>query len=204
MNPPPSLLKAALRQRMKDKRRDFVETTSPDALAALHKNIINSVLQVLRPLGTAIISGYWPLNEEFDIRPLMEEAVRQGWTLCLPVVDNSQPSLIFRHWRPGIQLVRGTFGVMIPPATVELCQPDVLCLPLLACDKEGHRLGYGQGHFDRTLAALRAHKKIMAFGFGYECQYIDLLPQEPTDQPLDGLVTEQRVIRFNHETSLLW
>jgi 5-formyltetrahydrofolate cyclo-ligase len=86
--------------------------------------------------------------------------------------------------------------VPIPVAT-PLVIPAVLVVPMLGFDKAGHRLGYGGGYYDRTLAELRPRGPVLAVGFAFEAQRLDQpLPAEPTDQPLDILVTDAGVRRF--------
>jgi 5-formyltetrahydrofolate cyclo-ligase len=92
-------------------------------------------------------------------------------------------------------MVTDGFGVSVPVKD-DLVTPEVLVVPLLAFDDRGHRLGYGAGHYDRTLQGLRARGQVMAIGFAYSAQRTDdPLPDEPTDQPLDAIVTEIGVVR---------
>ncbi len=62
--------------------------------------------------------------------------------------------------------------------------------PLLAFDREGHRLGQGAGHYDRTLQGLRERGPVWVIGLAYAGQEIDGVPREPHDQPLDAILTE--------------
>jgi 5-formyltetrahydrofolate cyclo-ligase len=73
-------------------------------------------------------------------------------------------------------------------------EPEILIVPLLAFNRTGGRLGYGGGFYDRTLEMLRAKRPTLAIGFAFAGQETDDLPLEPTDQPLDLIVTEQGVI----------
>lgn len=133
------------------------------------------------------ISFYWPIRSEIDPRPVMTECAVRG-PVGLPVTSGYNP-LTFRLWTPGAAMDVDGFGVGIPRATDE-CLPRTLVLPLLAFDKAGQRLGYGAGHYDRTLAKLRALHPVTAIGFAYAAQECDAVPTEPTDQPLDRIVTE--------------
>ena len=118
-----------------------------------------------RPIETpAVVSGFWPIKEEIDIRPLLIELSNEGCQLALPVVQGKGLPLIFRAWRPGDPLEAGVFGTLQPSAKREVMEPDALIVPLLACDEEGWRLGYGGGFYDRTLAGLRAKKTVTAVG----------------------------------------
>lgn len=72
--------------------------------------------------------------------------------------------------------------------------PQIVIVPLVAFDRKGGRLGYGGGFYDRTLELLRASGPVLAVGFAYAAQEADALPLEPTDQPLDMIITEQGVL----------
>jgi 5-formyltetrahydrofolate cyclo-ligase len=150
-----------------------------------------------RPIETpALVSGFWPIKEEIDIRPLMIELFNQGCQLALPVVQGKGQPVIFRAWRPGDPLEAGVFGTLQPSAKREVLQPDALIVPLLACDEEGWRLGYGGGFYDRTLAGLRAHKKVTAIGVSFDAQLVPDVPHGPGDQRLDWLLTDKRACAF--------
>ncbi len=150
-----------------------------------------------RPLATpAVVSGFWPIKEEIDIRPLMIELFNEGCQLVLPVVQGKGQRLLFRAWRPGDPLEAGVFGMLQPSAKREAIEPEALLVPLLACDEEGWRLGYGGGFYDRTLAALRATRKVTAIGVGFDGQFVPEVPHGPQDQRLDWLLTDQRACAF--------
>lgn len=150
-----------------------------------------------RPIRTpAVVSGFWPIKEEIDIRPLLIELSNEGCQLALPVVQGKGLPLIFRAWRPGDPLEAGVFGTLQPSAKREVMEPDALIVPLLACDEEGWRLGYGGGFYDRTLAGLRAKKTVTAVGVGFNDQLVPEVPHGPSDQRLDWLLTDKRACAF--------
>ncbi len=133
------------------------------------------------------ISFYWPIRTEIDPLPVMEEMADRG-TVCLPVTSGYNP-LTFRQWQPGAEMSVDGFGVAVPEAGAE-CQPRTLVIPLLAFDPAGMRLGYGAGHYDRTLEQLRKRHDVLAIGFAYAAQECAEVPTEPTDQRLDLIITE--------------
>jgi 5-formyltetrahydrofolate cyclo-ligase len=143
-----------------------------------------------------VVSGFWPMAEELDIRPLMIELHNQGCQLCLPVVVAKRQPLQFRAWRPGDPLEAGVFGTLHPSAKREVLEPDALIVPLLAVDEEGWRVGYGGGFYDRTLEALRAKKPVTAVGVGFNAQLVPEVPHGPGDQRLDWLLTDKRACAF--------
>ena len=93
-------------------------------------------------------------------------------------------------------MVAGEFGAEIPEEGPWV-EPDVLIVPLLAFDARGYRLGYGGGFYDRTLAGLRARHGVLAVGFAFAAQEVDVVPVDGFDQRLDAVVTEQGVRRFD-------
>ncbi|MBI2740230.1 MAG: 5-formyltetrahydrofolate cyclo-ligase [Rhodospirillales bacterium] len=144
----------------------------------------------------AVVSGFWPIKEEIDIRPLMIELHNGGCQLALPVVQGRGRPLLFRAWRPGDPLEQGVFGTLQPSPRRETLEPDALIVPMLACDEEGWRLGYGGGFYDRTLLGLRGRKTVTAVGVGFDAQLVDEVPHGPDDQRLDWLLTAKRAYAF--------
>ena len=150
-----------------------------------------------KPFETpAVVSGFWPIKEEIDIRPLMIELFNAGCQIALPVVQGRGKPLLFRAWRPGDPLEAGVFGTLQPSARREALEPDALIVPMLACDEQGWRLGYGGGFYDRTLAGLRARRNVTAVGVGFNAQLVDEVPHGPDDQRLDWLLTDKRACAF--------
>lgn len=152
------------------------------------------LVAAVRDATGSTVSGYWPIRTEIDPRPAMH-ALAGSRALCLPVVQGMDQVLMFLRWKPDADLIDGAFGTAIPRARVELV-PSVLIVPLLAFDSRGGRLGYGGGHYDRTLEALRSRDKVTAIGFAYDVQECREVPREPTDQPLDLIVTESGTRQF--------
>jgi len=138
------------------------------------------------------VSGYMAMRSEIDPLPAMEEAAAHG-PVCVPVIEAMGQPLKFALWEPGCAVVEGPFGARVP-ATLAFIDPEILIVPLVAFSRAGGRLGYGGGFYDRTLEALRAKRPTLAVGFAYAAQEDPDLPLEPTDQPLDVIVTERGVI----------
>jgi 5-formyltetrahydrofolate cyclo-ligase len=153
------------------------------------------VLREVAPLrGVSTVSAYLPIGSELDPRPLMAALRGLGFALAVPVIEAKGLPLRFRSWVPGVAVVRGPFGVEVP-AEGDWVEPDLLVVPLLAFDGAGHRLGYGAGFYDRTLAGLRARRRVVALGFAYAAQQVDAVPRDATDARLDAVVTEDGTIR---------
>lgn len=159
------------------------------AFAARSTNDSNILRDVLQDHSGKALAGYMPMRTEIDCLPAM--AAHQG-RVGVPVIPGAAMPLLFHRWHPEARMVPGAFGALIPEGG-EAVDPDVLIVPLLAFDRRGFRLGYGGGFYDRTLELLRGRKSILAIGFAFEAQVMDEVPIEPTDQPLDLIVTERDV-----------
>ena len=151
-----------------------------------------------RPVETpAVVTGFWPMKDELDIRPLMIELFNRGCQLALPVVIGKGQPLVFRAWRPGDPLEAGVFNTLHPSPRRQTLEPDALIVPLLACDDNGWRLGYGGGFYDRTLRGLRTRRKVLAMGVAFDDQLLaEDVPHGPDDERLDWLLTDRRACAF--------
>lgn len=136
------------------------------------------------------VAGYMPIHSELDILPGLHALHARGIQLSVPVIMGKAQPLGFRAWAPDCPMIKGAFGAMVP-ASGPWRRPDALLCPLLAFDRAGHRLGYGGGFYDRSLAALAP---VAAMGFAYAAQQVDHVPTGPTDMPLDGIITEKGLL----------
>ncbi len=140
------------------------------------------------------IALYWPVRNEISPLILAEHLHQRRRMLCLPVIAEHDMPLQFREYVPGDTLHKGRYGIDEPSQKSPFVEPEILIVPLFAFDRTGARLGTGGGYYDRTLMALRAGKTpVHAFGYAFSCQEVDSLPQEPHDQKLDVIVTENNV-----------
>ena len=173
-------------------RRDAL---SDEGRAAAAQAIARRGLPVDIKPGT-IVSGYSPIRGEIDPVPLMRTLAAQGAQLALPAITARGKSLVFRAWSPNDRLMLGSLGIPEPsPAAAELI-PDIMLVPLAAFDRAGHRIGYGAGHYDVTLAHLRKGKAITALGLAFAVQEIKNVPMQPHDVALDYVLTEKQAFDF--------
>jgi 5-formyltetrahydrofolate cyclo-ligase len=148
----------------------------------------------------AVVAGYSPIRSEIDPAPLMRELAARGARLALPAITARGQSLSFRAWYPNDRLLSGPLGILEPsPAAAELT-PDIVLVPLAAFDRLGHRIGYGAGHYDRTLAHLHKSrgksKSFAAIGLAFAAQQVKAVPALAHDVALDYVLTETRVFDF--------
>ncbi len=143
-----------------------------------------------------IVSGFMPLKSEINPLPLMQKLAAAGAQLALPAIAGRGMPLIMRAWRFGEALDRGQWGIREPKPEAPEVAPDILLVPLLAFDRVGHRIGYGAGYYDMTIAALRARKPVTAIGLAFAAQEIPAVPATARDARLDLVLTEREVIHF--------
>ena len=147
------------------------------------------------PSRSVRIAGYWPIEAEFDVLPLLGRLHKRGNDLCLPVVVEHTKVLSFRVWSPFDPLVASTFGTRVPPGDSAEVVPHLLIVPLIAFDGRGHRLGYGGGYYECTLSVL-ASSGAISIGVAFEDQYVNKVPAETHDVALDWIITEERARRI--------
>jgi 5-formyltetrahydrofolate cyclo-ligase len=187
----PGDLKAVLR-RDATARRDALPAEVRQAAA---QAVADRGLPVAVAPGN-IVSGFWPIRSEINPLPLMRHFADAGASLALPVVAGRTQPLTMRAWSFGAPLVAGIWGIREPPTDAPEVFPDILIVPLLAFDRRGHRVGYGAGHYDRTIARLRAMKPVIAIGLAFAVQQIDEVPATPRDERLDLVLTEDGILDF--------
>ncbi|HVN45005.1 MAG TPA: 5-formyltetrahydrofolate cyclo-ligase [Steroidobacteraceae bacterium] len=153
---------------------------------ALHTAAIGRALDAMIPAGTQeIVSVYWPIRAEPDLRPWMQAACLRGLRIALPVAEELGKPLTFREWRPGARMARGLWSIPYPADGAEL-SPTTCLAPLVGFDAECYRLGYGGGFFDRTLAALA--RKPLAIGVGYPQLRIPTIFPQCHDVPMSWIL----------------
>lgn len=194
MHPPDAAVlarKASLRRIARERRLALAPAWHAEASRA-------AAWQALRALPwreRRRVALFWPHAGEVDTRPLLHALFWLGALPLLPRMQGRGQPLVFAAWTPDTALAGGPFGVMEPPADQPAAVPDIILVPLLAFDREGRRLGYGAGFYDRTLAALAAenHQALRA-GFAFASQEVDMVPTDAHDAPLDLVVTEAGVL----------
>jgi 5-formyltetrahydrofolate cyclo-ligase len=177
-------------------RRGAIE---PQTRAAFSRRLAEEGLRLARLWRARIVSAFHPLRDEPDTLPLLAALAAEGFATALPAVVGRGSPLAFRLWRPGEPTRAGAMSIREPLEQAPAVDPDLLFVPLACFDRRGHRIGYGAGFYDRTLARLRAMKPVRAAGVAYGVGEIAAVPYETHDQSLDAVVTEQETILFSEQ-----
>jgi 5-formyltetrahydrofolate cyclo-ligase len=169
----------------------------PAARIAFSQRLFEEGMRLARLWRPSIVSAFYPLSGEPDTLTLLNSLAGEGFSTALPIVIGRHKSLIFRRWRPGDPTRSGSMSIREPLEEAPVVDPDLLFVPLACFDRRGHRIGYGAGYYDLTLARLRGTKPIRAIGVAYGVCEVAAVPYEDHDQTLDGVVTEQETILFD-------
>ena len=146
-----------------------------------------------------VIGAYWPIHGEFDPLPALHRWKEDGELIDqpeprrigLPVVNKERKTLTFHAWYPGCPMEEDAYGIPKPKDT-EVIVPTVLFVPCVGYGPGGHRLGYGGGFYDRTLATLQPHPYTVGLGFTHG--FLEDLEPEPHDLPLDAILNDNGVV----------
>lgn len=188
-----ALRKQALTHRANLDKSDPSE--DPDSLAELF-------FETFSPDQGTVIACYWPKNDEFDTLPLIDKIFKTGCICALPVIQKDSRVLQFAKWQEGDPLTEGPYKILQPQVNqkTEWLLPDIVCVPLLAFDTKGHRLGYGGGYYDATLESLSNQKPdVISAGIAYAKQAVLFgLPHESHDYSLDWVITPQNANKYKN------
>lgn len=143
------------------------------------------------PGSIALVGGYWPMRGEYNLLGYLRRVIDAGAAAALPAIVGPRMPLEFRPWTPKTRMAQGRWDTLHPEAGPGVA-PLALLIPLVGFDAAGHRLGYGGGFYDRTLAALEPRP--LAIGVGFELGRLQSFERAAHDQRMDVIVTEAGVV----------
>jgi 5-formyltetrahydrofolate cyclo-ligase len=184
-------------------RREFLERRRalvPEQVAVLSGGIVARALVLLTSQQHPVLLCYVASKDnEVETRELLAWALGAGTTVLVPVGLPGR-ALAWSVLEDFDSLVRTAFGIWEPPeAAREMVVPREdapVIVPGIAFDREGYRLGYGGGYYDRFLA----HHRGLKIGLAYDCQIADQLPHEIHDVPMNYIATESRLLECRAAT----
>lgn len=151
----------------------------------------------LRDAGSADIrhiAAFWSMSDEPALQALLRQwADDESLTVSLPVVTGPGQPLQFRLWTPDTPMHAGAYGIQEPDGP-DAPAPDLILVPTLGFTRQGDRLGYGGGYYDRTLAALKTSGRApTAIGIAWACGDLsnDAYSPAPHDVRLDAILTDK-------------
>lgn len=187
-----------LRRQLKAARKTFTPTARRlAARASLRLALRHGLL-----LRAQRIGFYMPQGGEFDVHPLLNQALMMKRQCYLPMLPRRGRVMRFGQVGRKTRMTKNRYGIAEPvdARALRARQLDLLLMPLVGFDHQGYRLGMGGGYYDATLAYMRhrrSWRKPRLVGIAYECQRVEKLPHDPWDMPLDAVLTERQLYRFN-------
>ena len=184
--------KRALRAELRERRQNLTSSERDFATAGFTENLQSLVLD----LSARSISCYLSAHNEPDTRPFLNWAAAEGIRVLFPI--SREDGLLDWTVGDGDEEFTGISGV--PEAVGTLLGPiaindvDLIIVPAAAVDESGLRMGWGRGYFDKTLGSMEKCPPVYAVVF--DSEYLDEVPREVHDQPVNGLVTPTRIIAF--------
>jgi 5-formyltetrahydrofolate cyclo-ligase len=184
--------KRALRAELRERRRIRTATQADSHRTALTEHLV----KLTSDLGARSLSAYLSMPEEPDTRPFLRWTAEQGLKVLLPI--SREDGLL--DWAPydGEEEVADFQGM--PTPTSELLGPiaindvDLILVPAAAVDRNGMRMGWGRGYFDKTLGSMVNCPPVYAVIFDDEL--VDEVPRERHDMPVNGVVTPAGIVTF--------
>ncbi len=157
--------------------------------AAADQALSGHLTALLERLAPPSLGFCWPYRAEFDARAVVSAwlSAAPGRWAALPVVGATGTPMRWRRWDPQAEMPLDRYGIPFPGDGPDL-HPAVLVIPCNCFDARGYRIGYGAGHFDRTLAAMQPRP--LAIGVAYELARLPDTQPQAHDLPMDWLVTE--------------
>jgi len=181
--------KARLRCDLRNRRRQLSVKTR----ARFDQSVNRHLLKLVNSHGAKSIACYWPFDGEPDIAPLCDQLMTKGCQLALPVISRGNDHcMTFHLWQSKTTLNRNRYGICEPAASpcLPVCNFDMLLMPLVGYDLQGHRIGMGAGYYDRHLESIRNSPTPMRVGVAYSLQEIHHVNEDAWDVSLHAIVNE--------------
>ncbi|MBE6959995.1 MAG: 5-formyltetrahydrofolate cyclo-ligase [Ruminococcaceae bacterium] len=155
---------------------------SQDAICTASKNLTEQFLAHPLYHRAKTIYGYLPYNQEVLTWALLEQARKDGKQVAVPKVYDDEMRFILLDDLSQVAPGYASIPEPIADGPVASDPTALVLMPGLAFDREGHRIGYGGGFYDRFLAAEPGHPTI---ALCYEFQLLEHIPTEEFDIPVD-------------------
>ncbi|MFJ7289089.1 MULTISPECIES: 5-formyltetrahydrofolate cyclo-ligase [unclassified Curtobacterium] len=181
-------LRAELRQRRRTRTTTERETDTESLTATLQRFAEERQVES--------IAVYLSAPDEPDVRPFLDWAFERGIRVLLPITR--EDGLLDWAVGDGVSETEGIAGV--PEVVGEVLSPlaindvDAILAPAAAVGHDGVRMGWGRGYYDKTLGSMANRPPVYAVIF--DAEYLDEVPRETHDEPVDGIITPSRIITF--------
>ncbi len=149
-------------------------------------------------IAASHVASFVDFRDEVNMTPINNYILNHKKSLCLPYIDMKNKRMTFHSVYTLSELKLSKYGILEPDPKlhpeVNLSLIDFVLTPGVAFDKNGFRLGYGGGFYDRFFEKL--NPEVPKFGIAFSIQQLDSIPVEAHDLPLTALITEKGLQRF--------
>lgn len=187
--------KNALRSYMKERRGNNENRDVKERL--LIENFYRTIFGDSMGAGTRLnVFVYLSFSSEAPTDGLIERLRLDGHNVYCPRIEKGEMQAVLY----GEDFTLSSYGIREPIGEIYEGNIDVAVLPLLAVDKQGHRLGYGKGYYDRYL---RLRPKMKRIAYAFDFQVLDSVPCSDLDESADMIVTDKRIIACDCKRKIL-
>ena len=163
----------------------------------LNLEIINNLFNTKIFQNIKIVSSFFSINSEIPTSSLNEYIISKNKILTFPVIKKDKKILYFKEFKKNQKLTKGPYNIPEPLTKNNEYLPEVIFVPCLAFDKDGYRLGYGGGYYDRTFADFKKiNHNFISIGFAYEEQRASKVYTDTFDYKLNYILTEKQLYSF--------
>lgn len=188
MNDNPRTLKNDLRAQYKQLRSDM----SDEERSRRDERICNTVISLASYRFADTVLMYAPTAKEIDVTPIAKHALASGKRIAYPLCNVEEHTMVFKAVTSTDQLINGSYSIPEPPEDAETLtdlSSSICLVPGLVFDREGYRVGYGKGYYDRFLSTYKQTK----LGIVYADFILDTVPRGKYDRRVDILITERGI-----------
>jgi len=187
-------MKQTLKQEIFQKRKKLTREEIKEKSSKIKENLF--ALDEFKKSKNIML--YVSFNNEVSTLEIIKELlINKGKNIIVPYVIKNNPILQLSELKNINELTAKTFGILEPKENYirEFSHKkiDLVILPGVVFDQNGHRIGYGYGYYDRFLKKL--DKNVIKIGFAFDFQLVEKIPEEGHDVPVDIIITEKKVLR---------
>lgn len=194
--------KSEVRKIIKDKRNLLSKKEVNLKSLMISNNLIKNLLINIEGLKDKKIALYHSANNEVDTLPIIEYLSKElrNDNIALPKI-NGKNSMVFKKYTLGEELIENEqYKNLLEPKSENLeIDPQIIFIPLVACDKNGKRIGMGGGFYDRKIAKIKENdQNITLIGLAYDFQILENIKTKKHDQSLDFIASQNVIIKCLH------
>jgi 5-formyltetrahydrofolate cyclo-ligase len=193
--------KKEIRKIIKNKRNLLTRQQVIKQSSQISKNLIKNLLVNIPDLQNKVIGLYLSSNNEVDTTFLMHYFISdlKNNNICIPKINIKDYSMQFKRYKIGDNLCRHHkyTNILEPEENTETLDPEIIFIPLVACDKFGNRIGMGGGFYDRKIHKIKQNNQnITLIGLSYDFQLVESIKKENTDQSLDFIGLQGNILSY--------